>query len=128
MGHFPNTLLGEALSQGADTPVPVPVPVPDLSGDGDGVTGDRDGASVPDFKLPGPRPGAAAGTLPRPRPRFAEIGDQALVLEYPKGVEGFAQVWSHNSQITRRSGQLCPDSDSAHVRRLRREIYLTTQV
>ncbi len=53
-----------------------------------------------------------SGTLPRPRPRFAEIGDHAVVLEYPKGVlaEGFAQVWSHNSQITRRTGQLCPDT------------------
>jgi hypothetical protein len=99
--------------QGADTPVPVPVPVPDLSGDGDG-------ASVPDLSgggdappSPGPSPICPeSGTLPRPRPRFAEIGDQAasVVLEYPKGVEGFAQVWSHNSQITRRTGRLCPDT------------------
>ena len=43
-----------------------PVPVPDLSGIRVG-----------------------RGTLPRarPRPRFAETGDQAVVLEYPKGVE-----------------------------------------
>ncbi len=89
--------------QGADIPVPVPVPVPDLPGDGDG-------ASVPDSDLPGggdapPSPSPIcpeSGTLPRPRPRFAEIGDQAVVLEYPKGVEVFAQVWSHNSQMTRR--------------------------
>ena len=50
--------------QGADPPIPVPVPVPDLSGDGDGT-------SVPD--LPG------AGTLPRPRPRFAEMGGRSPV-------------------------------------------------
>ncbi len=37
------------------------------------------------------------GTLPRPRPRFAEIGDQAVVLDYPKGVEGLARGLSHNS-------------------------------
>ncbi len=95
--------------QGADTPVPVPVPVPDLSGDGDG-------ASVPDLSgsrdaPPSPSPICPeSGTLPRPRPRFANIGDQAVVPEYPKGLEGFAQVWSHNSQITRRTGRLCPDT------------------
>ncbi len=78
--------------QGTDTPVPVPVPVPDLSGDGDG-------ASVPDLAGDGDAPPSPSpicpgtGTLPRPRPRFAEIGDQAAVLEYPKGVEGL----SHNS-------------------------------
>ncbi len=84
--------------QGADTPVPVPFPVPDLSGDGDG-------ASVPNLPGGGDAPPSPSpirpesGTLPRPRPRFAEIGDQAVVLEYPKGVKVFAQVWSHNSQI-----------------------------
>ena len=63
----------------------VPVPVPDLAGDGDAP--------------PSPSPICPeSGTLPRPRPRFAEIGDQAVVLEYPKGVEGLAQVWSHNSR------------------------------
>jgi hypothetical protein len=68
-----------------------PVPVPDLSGIGDSP--------------PGPSPGPSpSGTR---SPRFAEIGDQAVVLEFPKGVEALAQVWSHNSQITRRtaSGQ-----------------------
>jgi hypothetical protein len=85
-------------NQGADTPVPVPIPIPDLSGDGDG-------ASVPDLPgggdaPPSPSPISScpeSGTLPRPRARFAEIGDQAAVLEYPKGAEAFAQVWSHNS-------------------------------
>ncbi len=104
-----STPLPQWPGQGADTPVPVPVPVPDLSGDGDG-------ASVPDLPGGGDAPPSPSpicpesGTLPRPRPRFAEIGDQAVVLEYPKGVEAFAQVWSHNSQITRRTGQLCPDT------------------
>jgi hypothetical protein len=87
-----------AQPEGADTPVPVPVPVPDLSGGrGRGVR---------------PRFVRNRGLSPvRGRPRFAEIGDQAraVVLEYPKGVEGFAQVWSRDSQITRRTGQLCPD-------------------
>jgi hypothetical protein len=79
------------LKQGADTPVPVPVPVPDLSGDGPGG-----GASVPDLPgggdaPPSPSPicpDSGTRTLARPagRPRFAEIGDQAVVLEFPKGV------------------------------------------
>jgi hypothetical protein len=57
------------------------------------------------------------GTLPRPRPRlgFADIGDQAVVLEYPKGVEGFAQVWSHNSQITRRTATVVTATLSCHT-------------
>ena len=82
--------------QGTDTPVPVPAPGPDLSGDGDG-------ASVPDLAGDGDAPPSPSpicpgtGTLPRPRPRFAEIGDQAVVLEYPKGVEGFSPGLSHNS-------------------------------
>jgi hypothetical protein len=38
-----------SVNQGTDTPVPVPVPVPDLSGDGDG-------ASVPDFAGGGDAP------------------------------------------------------------------------
>jgi hypothetical protein len=42
-----------------------------------------------------------SGTLPRPRPRFAEIGDQAVVLEYPKGVEGFAPGRARFGPITR---------------------------
>jgi hypothetical protein len=62
------------------------------------------GRGGPGLLWPGPLGSAAAQG---PRPRFAEIGDQAVVLEYPKGVEGFAEVWSHNSQIndliTRRS-------------------------
>ncbi len=82
------TSMHTMKDQGTDTPVPVPVPVPDLSGDGDG-------ASVPDLAGDGDAPPSPSpicpgtGTLPRPRPRFAEIGDQAVVLEYPKGVEGF---------------------------------------
>jgi hypothetical protein len=57
-----------ASDQGADTPVPVPagvrVPVPDLPGGGDAP--------------PSPPPICPElGTLPRPRPRFAEIGPRA---------------------------------------------------
>ena len=37
--------------------------------------------------------------LTRPRPRFAETGDQAAVLEYPKGVE---RVLPKFGPITRR--------------------------
>ena len=76
------------MTQGADTPVPVPVPVPDLPGDGDGT-------SVPDLPGGGDAPPSPSpicpesGTLPRPRPRFAEIADQAVVLEYPQRGRGF---------------------------------------
>ena len=77
----------DGLIQGVNTvtPVPVPVPVPDLSGDGDG-------ASV----LPGRRFARVRGRFPVPVPDSdLLIGDQAVVLEFPKGVEAFAQVWSH---------------------------------
>ncbi len=75
--------------RGHPGPRPRPRAVPDLSGDGDG-------ASVPDLSGGGDAPPSPSpicpesGTLPRPRPRFAEIGDQAVVLAYPKGVEVFA--------------------------------------
>ncbi len=49
------------------------------------IAGDRDGTSVPDLPGGGDAPGPPSpspicpksGTLPRPHPRFAEIGDQA---------------------------------------------------
>ena len=75
--------------QGADTPVPVPVPVPDLSGDGDG-------ASVPDLPGGGDAPPSPSpicpesGTLPgRPRPRpcdsdLLKSGTRLECCEYPK--------------------------------------------
>ena len=64
-------LLGTRRQSGT-----VPGTVPDLSGDGDAP--------------PSPSPICPeSGTLPRPRPRFAEIGDQAVVLEYPQRGRGF---------------------------------------
>ncbi len=77
----------DGLIQGVNTvtpvPVPVPVPVPDLSGDGDGASVLRRFARV-------------RGRFPVPVPDSdLLIGDQAVVLEFPKGVEAFAQVWSH---------------------------------
>jgi hypothetical protein len=59
------------------TPVPVPVPVPDLSGDGDGASVLRRFARV-----------TRRGRFPVPVPDSdLLIGDQAVVLKFPKGVE-----------------------------------------
>jgi hypothetical protein len=98
------------------SPSPSPSPSPICPGTGTG----RPSPICPGAGTLPPSPSPIcpeSGTLPpgRPRPRFAEIGDQAVVLEYPKGVEWLAQVWSHNSQITRRTGQLCPDTPTFQV-------------
>ncbi len=87
------------------------------------------GMACPGRGHPGPRPrprprfvrGRGRGVRPRsfgrgrgrsPVPDLLKSRGPGCSAGVPQadGGRAFAQVWSHNSQITRRTGQLCPDT------------------